>query len=481
MKPASFIQILRPVFIHAVPVCVTGLLLLFAEPSAVFVLGGITATITYAYLIWLECRRNPILITPLNCFFFWFLLVLGPTAIYVGLRFSDAAALPFLISLVSIQNVATGYLITLLGACLLHLGIVSGLPKETPLASKAQRQFSSLPAQAVIVCAVVSLLFAHFSQSLRFMGSTLGYLFSDLGLAACCLYAASERSGFREEWTKLFVLLPTTALLAVAMGGQGSKLGIVIATLPIVWFLLMDRKRRILLAALGVLLAVAYILVVTPAVNGARLTVGTGNVTASDIITAGAQQMNAFAREPQEYIWQSCDDVAERVFSEPVAVGYIVTRVEAEGYALGSNLEYVIWASVPRVFWADKPFVSRGAWFTADIGGSLTEESAGTSTGMTSPGELYWNFGWIGVICGMWLMGFMIALLWGLALPDPRLSIITMLPYVHLLANFVVFQDSEAGSSVLNIIQAYLLFLVVLKITQAVRVNRTARSLAPQF
>jgi O-antigen polysaccharide polymerase Wzy len=477
-KRLDFIQTMKPVFVHAVPVCVAGLLLLFAEPSAVFLIGGIAATVTYAYLIWLECRRHPILITPLNCFFFWFGLVLGPTAIYVGTRFSESAALPFVISFVPIASVATGYFVTLLAACFLHLGIVCGLPKA--LASKP-RHTSPLTAQTALICAGVSVLFAHYSQALRFTGSTLGYLFSDLGLAACCLYAVSGRSGFREEWMKIFVLLPATALLAVAMGGQGSKLGIVMAMIPIVWFLLMDRKRRILLVALGAFLALAYILVVTPAVNGARLTVGTGNVTASDIFTAGAQQMDAFAREPQVYIWQSCDDVAQRVFSEPVAVGYIVTRVEAEGYALGSNLEYVIWAAIPRVFWEDKPFVSRGAWFTADIGGSLTEESAGTSTGMTSPGELYWNFGWIGVTAGMWLMGFLIARLWALALPDPRISMIAMLPYVHLLANFVVFQDSEAGSSILNIIQAYLLFLVVLKITQAVRLNRTTRSLAPQF
>jgi hypothetical protein len=477
----AFIQAMGPVCIHAIPVSIVSLMLLFADPPTVFVIGGVASTVTYAYLIWQECRRDPILITPLNCFFFWFGLVLGPTAIYVGIRFSENGALPFLVSFVSLSSVATGYLVTLLGAFSLHLGIVCGLPRAATSDSSRRVEGSALTVHTVLICAGVSLLYAHFSESLRFFGSTLGYLFTDVGAAAACLYALSRRSGFREEWMKIFVLVPVTVILALARGGQGSKLGIMVAFIPLVWFFLMERRRRIVLFAFCPVIAAAYVLIVTPAVSGARIAVGTDNVTMSDIFESGALQMEAFSRQPQDYIWQWCDLVSQRIFSEPVAVGYIATRVDAEGYTYGRTLEYLIWASVPRIIWKDKPFVNQGAWFTSNIGASLTPEAAGTSTGMTSPGELFWNFGWIGVIGGMGLMGVLVALVWKLALPDPRISIVVMLPYVHLLADAMLYQDSEAGSSIMNIIQAYLLFFVVMKVAQMVLSKKTEPRFALQY
>lgn len=162
-------------------------------------------------------------------------------------------------------------------------------------------------------------------------------------------------------------------------------------------------------------------------------------------------------------------------YSEPIATGYIVTKVAAEGYANGSELAYLTWAVIPRAFWRDKPLVSRGEWFTSEVGSSINEGASTTSTGMTSPGELYWNFGWAGVVVGMWLLGYLISrLLWRLALPDPRASLIAMLPYITILGTFMLYQDSEAGSSILRIVQAYLLFLLVARIARSVRLTPRA-------
>jgi len=52
-----------------------------------------------------------------------------------------------------------------------------------------------------------------------------------------------------------------------------------------------------------------------------------------------------------------------------------------------------------------------------------------------------------------------------------------MLPYAHLLCNFMLYQDSEAGSSMLNILQAFLLFLVLSKMARSVRLTPRARYL----
>jgi hypothetical protein len=467
------------VYVHAIPLCVAGVLHSFAEPRTVFLFGGLTATVIYTYLIYRECRGKEIALTPLTCFLFWFALVLGPTPVYVALRFPEDQAVPFLIWLVPMQAVATGYVITLLGACCLHLGIVLGRGKQKEAGSEQQGQRGSLSVHSVVLCAAISTLYAWFGGSLLFLGSTFGYLLQDIGPAAACLYAASRKSGLKEEWTKLFVLVPVCAILAIAQGGggAGSKIGFFNAMLPLVWFFLVDRRRRRIFFAVSPLVAGVFIFYITPTVSTARELYGSANVSAENLLEVSRTQVaDSFYRDPGEYALQSMDHFVWRAFTEPIAVGYIVTRVENEGYTNGSTLAYVIWGAVPRIFWEDKPVVNRGQWFTSDVGFSMTAESATTSTGMTSPGELYWNFGWIGVMVGMGGLGFLIsALLWRLASPDPRASLVTMLPYVHVLMNFMVMQDAEAGTAYLQIVLTFLLYFALAKFVQSLSLrNRMA-------
>jgi hypothetical protein len=464
-----------PVCIHAVPVCVAGVLHLFADASTVFLAGGATATCTYVYLIHRECRGKQIVLTPLTCFLFWFGLVLGPTSVYVAFRFSEDQALAFLIWLVPMQAVATGYVLTLLGACCLHLGMTLGLPAGREAVPGGRVEGAALTLPTLFLCVAVSALFAAYAKSLLFFGSTVQYLLAGLGPAAACIYASSRRSGFRQEWAKIFILLPITIVLAFSLGGSGSKLAIFSAAIPTLWFFLGEPKRRKYVLAVGPLIAGVFVFVVAPAVDRARLAYGAANVTAADILDTRQELTDEFRRDPQDYALRAVDYSVLRLFIEPIAVGYIVNRVATEGYTYGGELVYLTWAVIPRVIWKDKPFVSRGEWFTSEIGFSMNEGASTTSTGMTSPGELYWNFGWAGVAIGMSFLGYLISrLLWRLALPDPRVSLIAMLPYAHVLGNFMLYQDSEAGSSVLGIVQAYLLFFLIAKIARSVRLTRKA-------
>lgn len=470
MKPLVPRRRFRLLIVHAVPCFSAGILNLFAEPHAALFLGSLLATCAYSYLIWTEYRYQQLALTPLTCFLSWFGLVLGPTTIYIALRFSNDPALAFLIWLVPMQAVAAGYVITLLGAWCLHLGILLGLPERASRASAAAPEPSEhveLTIPALFACVAISVVFAIYAKSLLFIGSTFGYVLAGLGPAAACLYASSPRCGFRQKWVKLLILLPVTVLLAEAAGGSGSKLVIFSSAIPLLWFFLAEPGRRKYLLATGPVIASIFLLVVAPAVNQARLSHGSAKLSAQEILQAGSQLPNQFQRDPGGYLLQSLDYAAQRLFIEPVAVGYIVTRVEAEGYLGGRGFAYLAWAPIPRLLWPDKPLVSRGEWFTSETGFSMNEEASTTSTGMTSPGELYWNFGWAGVAIGMALLGYLISLLWRLALPDPRASLILMLPYVHLLGNFMLYQDSEAGSGMLNLVQAYIVFAVLARIVQS--------------
>ena len=451
------------------------MLSIFAEPHAVLLVGGVVAACAYSYMIWTECRYQQIALTPLTCFLFWFGLVLGPTSIYVALRFSNDSALAFLVWLVPMRAVASGYVMTLLGACCLHLGMLLGLPHKLSLTSAEPSERVELTIPVLFACVAASVVFAAFAKSLLFMGSTFEYVLAGLGPAAACLYASSRHYGFRQKWVKVLILAPVTILLAEAVGGTGSKLVIFSAAIPLLWYFLAERQRLKYLLAAGPLIAGVFVFVVAPAVNQARLAHGTAKLGTDEILAAGGQLASEFRRDPGDYILRSLDYAVLRLFIEPVAVGYIVTRVEAEGYLGGRGFAYLAWAAIPRLLWPDKPLVSRGEWFTSEIGFSMNEEASTTSTGMTSPGELYWNFGWAGVVIGMAFLGYLISrLLWRLALPDPRTSLIAMLPYVHILGNFMLYQDSEAGSGMLNIVQACIVFAVLAHIVRSVRLTQRA-------
>jgi hypothetical protein len=88
--------------------------------------------------------------------------------------------------------------------------------------------------------------------------------------------------------------------------------------------------------------------------------------------------------------------------------------VDEGGHLGGSTLEYLGFAFVPRVLWPEKPLIAKGAWFALQIGQARISETGRitNAVNMTVPGELYLNFGWLGVLVGLLLFGALLALLW---------------------------------------------------------------------
>jgi hypothetical protein len=64
--------------------------------------------------------------------------------------------------------------------------------------------------------------------------------------------------------------------------------------------------------------------------------------------------------------------------------------------------------------WPDKPLIQLGAWFALEIGVATTTDygRANNSINMTVAGELFLDFGWLGVILGSLLFGGFISVLW---------------------------------------------------------------------
>ena len=98
-------------------------------------------------------------------------------------------------------------------------------------------------------------------------------------------------------------------------------------------------------------------------------------------------------------------------FNQLTQIGRVV---EEDGHLNGATLEYLGFAFIPRVLWPEKPKIAKGAWFALRIGQARVAESGAitNSVNMTVPGELFLNFGWLGVFVGLSVFGWLLATLW---------------------------------------------------------------------
>jgi hypothetical protein len=92
----------------------------------------------------------------------------------------------------------------------------------------------------------------------------------------------------------------------------------------------------------------------------------------------------------------------------------VVQLTIEDGFLEGETLQYLGIVFIPRFIWPGKPLIQMGAWFAERIGlGWIDYEGKyHNSINMTIPGELYLNFGYIGVIIGSFLIGFIFRLFW---------------------------------------------------------------------
>lgn len=65
-----------------------------------------------------------------------------------------------------------------------------------------------------------------------------------------------------------------------------------------------------------------------------------------------------------------------------------------------------VYPFVPRFLWPSKPILDEGGWFTVALrGGSGDAATIGSATSITYPGDLYLQFGLLGVPFGMFVLG----------------------------------------------------------------------------
>ena len=95
-------------------------------------------------------------------------------------------------------------------------------------------------------------------------------------------------------------------------------------------------------------------------------------------------------------------------------ISKVIELVNTNGYYEGVVSAPLLTAVVPRFLWPDKPKIAIGQWFAVAAGAAyqVSETTVNNSVNITIPGELYIDFGWVGVIIGCFLFGVLIRMLW---------------------------------------------------------------------
>jgi hypothetical protein len=447
----------KSLFLHFLSVaCVTLLYFTVDSPSMVLILGGSLMFVTYLILGLQESRREPVWFTPLSFYFYWYTVGFGLSAIYMGITLLSEDHISFSVKEVPAKDMATGYIIYLIGSLALHLGMQISRPvqvaKEMPNHWQGRNNYLTL----IGILWAVGILAKWKPNWFAALGA-LGGPMQWLAIASICCLALTPL-------TKLKISKPIFAgLLIVGVAGlafasleSNSKAVLMFSFFPIIWLFLLNPSLRKWLPPIVIALAILYFALVAPLIMSSRKEQLLEGETASERAIRTFQSGNfANTQNPNSDEEGQVASFLSRQF-DPTPVGFLVGEVREYGLQMGETMDYIAYAFVPRIIWPDKPNVTRGAWFTAYLGFAAYEDEATTSTGITATGELYWNFGIAGVVSGMFLLGVLISGLWRMAGCDPRNKPFHMILFCMIMLNMA--DMPEAVTVFVSIVVNFLIF-----------------------
>lgn len=145
----------------------------------------------------------------------------------------------------------------------------------------------------------------------------------------------------------------------------------------------------------------------------------------------------------------------------------VVALTKKHGFYNGEASLPLVAAVIPRVLWPDKPKVQLGAWFALEIGAAtLTDEGrANNSINMTMPGQLFLDFGWIGISVGSMLFGWMLALFWNAAEFNSSAFNITGTLWGSYLLLYAIIGMGADLQIIISLFSTYFVLLIIKKIS----------------
>ena len=422
------------------------------DPISALLFGGIVNFIIYLTIGYLEAKKEKLIFNPISYYFLWYSMNLGISAIYSASELAAEGFLNFSIARVYPEYVGRGFLIFTVGSFFLHIGLQLNRPnplKEVPI------QRPTISKTTFFFFTVISLLFQFYTSYFKIFGGIFSYLQFSL-ITILALIAFNPNNFLRVNFiTRRNILFIGSIIVFILNISTTSKAYMMFAFFPLIWFMIYYNVDKSKLAVTGSFFVLLYFLFVFPLsydLRASYLTTREVNVTSSvqNVFTGktGTVDLQVRDRNPiYSYLSRSFD---------AIAVSYLATQVDNYGFRYGETMLYLIYALVPRLFWPEKPTVTQSAWFSYYLGFAPSPEKSTVSVGITAAGELYWNFGIVGVILGMFIVGLGFSGLWRLAGPNPQYSIISMLLYINII--FGMPNMSEFGSVITTFVITFLVF-----------------------
>jgi hypothetical protein len=297
--------------------------------------------------------------------------------------------------------------------------------------------------------------------ALQSVAQWIGYI-EDLRFLALALFVAHViRRGTGHVW----LAIPLLIELAFAVSSGFLMPVILPVVLCVATAAALDRLRHrdlALIAAAG--LVVTTFVPVIAAMRQDRMGgVGTADVaTSSDALTVPARYWLDGISSGDGAYDKFFGRQAEVASANGLVMALTPAVVPYEG--LGSFLALPA-SLIPRVFWPDKPTLSRGVWFSTTFRGLQQDTTSWSAMTIFSEGYLF--YGWTGVVLAMLIAGVLLALVHR-GLDTPRLKIV----YLALVPTILQIEP-EFSSYFTTLVQRSLVFLGVFLLLTLLRNERT--------
>lgn len=306
------------------------------------------------------------------------------------------------------SDIVNGQIAALAGLCLLLAGYCLPIGRLFRGSRLVPRRDWTYRAALTVATLMIPLGWSLFLASTfgilpaRAGSGLIGTISNSTYVGLALLMLIYMRTGSNVPWWMMVLLIPPSMAFNFLSGSKTALLSppAVVAVAYIVV------KRRI--AIRWVVVAVVAVIVIYPIAEFQRRVILRDN-------TKGA----AYAlRRPGEMISRISNYAGSYEFGDYLKSGVQATSRRSDGLGIlsailrdcpskvpfqgGWTIGYIALSYVPRIVWADKPDMTTGQWVTDHFGGGPHIRS---STAPTWMGELYFNFGWPGIVIGMLFMG----------------------------------------------------------------------------
>ncbi len=142
-------------------------------------------------------------------------------------------------------------------------------------------------------------------------------------------------------------------------------------------------------------------------------------------------------------------------------------------YRLGETLTPILSFFVPRVLWPGKPTMSLGYDFAVQFLG--WDRVYRSEAAITQMGDWYWNFGILGVLFGMFIMGVLYRYIYSFFIESRGFSPLAVFVYVIAFPIFINIEYNIAfwvGAMITGLLAPTVFLFIVLKVTKIIRGDR---------